>query len=271
MAVINWPPQIGDEVSRGDVCDTVKGSLQGGITSCNGGTTGNQSIERGNNKALLNAHQSGKPIHLFSETAPDSALHRYLGCVILADPPYRWDRAPDVNGDERDVVVFTFVPTKGNEIFPDTPNATKSVSAVTWTPPASEGFERSAIAGGRSAREEHKLQAKFGAWLQQQGHVVKRVLIPVSGSSALLEPDFIDETDGLVIEAKVSGARGFVRTAIGQVLDYQHLLSNQGYNYSPAILLPFTPSPDLVDLLASLEITLIVQQADRFIYIKHQN
>jgi hypothetical protein len=93
----------------------------------------------------------------------------------------------------------------------------------------------------------------------------------VSGSSALLEPDFIDETDGLVIEAKVSGARGFVRTAIGQVLDYQHLLSNQGYNYSPAILLPFTPSPDLVDLLASLEITLIVQQADRFIYIKHQN
>jgi hypothetical protein len=127
---------LGDEVSRKDVCDTVKGSRQGGITSCrNGneflvftssggerygldkwegwnpdgtfsytgqGTTGNQSIEKGNNKSLLEANKSGKPIHLFSETAPDSALHRYLGCVILADTPDRCDRTSAADGVGRD-------------------------------------------------------------------------------------------------------------------------------------------------------------------------
>ena len=300
MSTIPWPPMLGAEVSRKDVCDTVKGSRQGGITSCrNGseflvftssggerygldkwegwnpdgtfsytgqGTTGNQSIEKGNNKSLLEANKSGKPIHLFSETAPDSALHRYLGCVILADTPYRWDRAPDVNGDDRDVVVFTFIPLESVDDNADSTHSHRAVSVDEWTPPSSDGFERSASAGGRSVREEHRLQADFGVWLRGRGHLVRRIQIPIPGSSVILEPDLIDETERLVIEAKVSGARGYVRTAIGQVLDYQHLLSQHGHEYSPAVLVPFPPSDDLISLLDAIRITLIVQVPNGFEY-----
>ena len=70
------------------------------------------------------------------------------------------------------------------------------------------------------------------------------------------------------IEAKSSGARGYVRTAIGQVLDYRHLLSKQGCEYSPAVLLPFLPSEDLVSLLDSIGITLIVQDSSGFKYYR---
>ena len=300
MPTISWPPKIDEELSRKDISDTVGGSLQSGITSCRGGleflvftssggekygldkwegwnpdgtfsytgqgTTGNQTIEKSNNKSLLEANDNDKPLHLFSETSPDSARHRYLGCVILADPPFRWERAPDVNGDERDVVVFTFIPLESAGGVSVSEHAIPAISIDDWTPPSSDGFERSASAGGRSVREEHKLQADFGEWLRRRGNDVRKIKINLGSVS--LEPDLIDATENLVIEAKSSGARGYVRTAIGQVLDYRHLLSKQGCEYSPAVLLPFLPSEDLVSLLDSIGITLIVQDSSGFKYYR---
>ncbi len=67
-----------------------------------------------------------------------------------------------------------------------------------------------------------------------------------------------------IVEAKKSTARGHVRTAIGQVLDYAHVAHKAGLDASPAILLPGPPEEDLRELMHTVGITLIVKVDDDF-------
>jgi hypothetical protein len=66
--------------------------------------------------------------------------------------------------------------------------------------------------------------------------------------------DIHDKTRNLLVEAKGTGARGEVRMAIGQLLDYRRFFDPQP---SCALLLPERPRRDLEDLLASAGISVI--------------
>ena len=76
--------------------------------------------------------------------------------------------------------------------------------------------------------------------------------------------DKISFTEKVIIEVKAGTSRGYVREAIGQVLDYMHQMSQSAewQGWKPAILLPGRPSEDLVGLIASLNIVLIYEDAE---------
>ena len=82
---------------------------------------------------------------------------------------------------------------------------------------------------------------------------------PGSTDPATIEPDLYVESRGWIIEAKKSSGRHYVRTAIGQVLDYVHVAEQAGVAAAPVVLLPSRPTPDLVALLGRHGITLIVR------------
>ena len=70
-----------------------------------------------------------------------------------------------------------------------------------------------------------------------------------------------------MVEAKPSASREHVRLAIGQVLDYVHLLAISGQVTDAAILLPIRPSADLCQLLEHLGIQLIFEaELGRFVF-----
>ena len=83
-----------------------------------------------------------------------------------------------------------------------------------------------------------------------------------------LKVDLANFTEKVIIEVKAGTSRGYVREAIGQVLDYMHQMSQSAewQGWKPAILLPGRPSEDLVGLVSSLHIQLIYENAEgRFV------
>jgi hypothetical protein len=109
---------------------------------------------------------------------------------------------------------------------------------------------------------EHTLQTEFGNFLLSTNEIVQNIAFTIEGEKGKLRPDFWLPERNLVVEAKVSTTRNYVRQAIGQVLDYQNLAKQNGLNPNAAILLPGLPSPDLVLLLAELGIKLIIKNSD---------
>ena len=86
--------------------------------------------------------------------------------------------------------------------------------------------------------------------------------------SRYVPADFWISDLNLLVEAKVSAARDFVRKAIGQILDYKYQAKLHGMEVVPAILLPALPTKDLVNLVTDLGIVLIVQKhLDEFEFI----
>jgi hypothetical protein len=75
----------------------------------------------------------------------------------------------------------------------------------------------------------------------------------------------VDRTNQKLIEVKAGTTRGYVREAIGQVLDYVFQLKRiRSEIWKPAILLPGKPSDDLVALIDSLNIELIWEEEGSF-------
>lgn len=136
-----WPVKPGERLKRRQLHSMVGGAHQWGITSClNGsavlafsnpvrarqfgydrwegwrtenvfhytgqGTVGSQEVTSGANRSLLRTQSQGKPIHLFESDRTDVT---YLGEFRLAEDPFRWEVAPDKNGNLRQVVVFHLV------------------------------------------------------------------------------------------------------------------------------------------------------------------
>lgn len=67
--------------------------------------------------------------------------------------------------------------------------------------------------------------------------------------------DLYVPTIGQVVEAKRSTARAYVRTAIGQALDYAAVARRHGLAVTPAVLLPSEPQPSMLELSTSIGIT----------------
>jgi hypothetical protein len=70
------------------------------------GPIGDQDISARSNKALLRSKARQLPVHLFTSEGTEVT---YVGLFELAEDPYRWERAPDLLGNNRRVVVFHLV------------------------------------------------------------------------------------------------------------------------------------------------------------------
>ena len=112
-----------------------------------------------------------------------------------------------------------------------------------------------------ATRSEHTLQKDVGEWVLAKGNDVRQQTIEGQ------VPDFVDATDGYVIEAKRSSERASVRQATGQVLDYADSAHRAGSALKPAILLPARPDDPRARLVLGLGITLIYRGSkDGFVY-----
>jgi hypothetical protein len=222
------------------------------------GQLGDQ-IFRGGNKAILDTAANGKIIRLFKAKSPNAT---YIGDFVLGDPAYSVEEALDESREIRNVIVFNLVPlnaaTDSLPIYGGL-NSTEGLQR-TWTKPNWEEYKIEQKAKSEAStivsRVEFKLQSEFGSWLLDLGHEVKVLPIRVGGTT--ITPDLYDQTSNTIFEAKKSSARGYVRTAIGQVLDYQYNLKQTGRNVKAAILLPGIPADDLVNLCHSLSIGVFI-------------
>ena len=287
------PIQIGETIRRTKLQDLVGGGRQFGMTSCFSGSAfllfhdpkeskkygydkwegehvggtfsytgqgryGDQSLSR-NNKSLLLAARNSKPIYLFHSDSPNATL---LGEVFLGDPEYRWERAKDLNGVDRAVIVFNLVFPRGFESYsipPLIPRIELDVSE--WKSPNFNPYQKSIYENSLATAERHEMQLQweFGKWCHKNSIEISTLKIQVDGLKGYLQPDFFMPQRDYIIEAKPSSAREYVRLAIGQVLDYVNLYRlHNGASPRPGLLLPSVPKRDLLSLLRILNIALIV-------------
>ncbi|MCS5495625.1 hypothetical protein NY547_00035 [Cnuibacter physcomitrellae] len=244
--------------------DAFEGLRDDGIYSYTGeGRAGPQEMTRGN-LAILNSPATGKALRLF-RTRGTSAT--YIGEFVLGDPPYTEQQIQDEKHNPRRGFIFNLAPVEwaSDQLPTYGGGALAQADVIPWTPPAYDpvSMPASFLEARVGSRIEFELQSYFGSWRERRGSILKRLRIPVNGS--VIVPDFYDETLGEVIEAKKSPARGYVRTAIGQVLDYCNNARQAGYSASPAVLLPGRPDADLIDLCKSLGIALYVREMNAFI------
>ena len=228
------------------------------------GQVGDQEFKRGN-RALRDANRDGRAIRLFTV---DGVFVTYVGEFATGSPTYWIETIQDANGNNRDGIIFNLVPVDASSELLVAPDASyEAPRQIEWSPPNSEDVvipaEESPRPGSRTVtRVEFELQRDFGLWLQQRGTPPTRLKLTTAGT--VLEPDLFVPERAWVVEAKKSTAREYVRTAIGQVLDYVHIARRQELECSPVILLPGWPVRDLIELAQHHGIAIIAREGDGF-------
>lgn len=223
------------------------------------GQEGDQDPDFGGNKAILEHRKKGRALRLFEESDQKTFV-RYIGEFELADSEPEVNRAPDKNGQERNVLVFHLVPVGRTK--PLTRKIKKQVSASVSRQRAErnvgESHQRTISAATTTAtRQEGQLQKRYEDYLRGKGLDIDTLMITIPESNAPLRVDLVDFTNKKIIEAKAGITRGYVREAIGQVLDYVYQLKRiNGEVWQPVILLPGKPTEDLEKLIQSLGIEL---------------
>lgn len=222
------------------------------------GQIGDQQFFRGN-KSILESPHNGKTIRLFKV---DGTFATYAGGFTLGEPEYVERQALDVEGYSRKVIVFNLVPINADLTVLPEYGGTKDITSrlVDWQAPEWGTYEVAQAAKSEApvhaSRVEFELQSAFGNWLILLDHQVKKLSIKIGNST--IRPDLFDETTNTIFEAKKSASRGYVREAIGQVLDYQNNEQIAGNHRKCAILLPGRPADDLLNLAEKLSIKIFV-------------
>lgn len=258
------------------------------------GQVGDQ-IMKDRNRAILDHKSTGRAIRLWETIDTDRTAtvggkrQKYLGEFYIDPDPaqsYRTARAPDREGNQRDVIVFRLIrsgtapsgaapapPATGQlaeppaQLFRD--GATASDSQVTEIAASTDteefagdaevteiDSERNAIlefevaptTGRLAKRDEAKMVGQFETWLANRSHDTKRLRIKIPGERHELVTDTYDTTAGVLYEAKSKSDRATVRLAIGQLLDYLRFVTE----VSGGILLPDEPSADVKRLIFSV-------------------
>ena len=294
-----WPLEVGDVVARRRIHNAYGGQQQGGISTPRSipdiliftdpvsgarygydefeglkedgsysytgeGQYGPQTFVRGN-LALRDAAANGKTIRLFTTKG---TLATYVGAFTTGEPTYRIETIPDLDGNPRAGIIFNLVPLEADETLLPTYGGTSNDAFVgEWIPPEFSDIviaqvEQPDLGERVVSRVEFELQRAFGEWIASTGHPPKRLRLPAGTSS--IEPDLYVPSKPWIVEAKKSSGRAYVRTAIGQVLDYVHIAKLEDLDASPVILLPGRPERDLVELIAELGIILAVRRGDSF-------
>jgi len=231
------------------------------------GQRGPQVFARGNT-ALRDAAENGRPIRLLTK---QGTYVSYVGEFTTGEPAFSIETIPDSDGNLRDGIIFKLVPVDADVEALNAPFTplTETAQASSWTPPESSSYVVGAplIPGERVvSRIEFELQKDFGQWIESRGETPQRLRL--SSAGATIEPDLYVSESGWVVEAKKSPAREYVRTAIGQVLDYSLLARESGRLAVPVVLLPSRPIAHLEALLSELGILLIVRDGKGFLVIE---
>lgn len=299
---LRWTLEIGDTVRRREIHAAYGGQEQGGIITPKSipdilvvtspesgarhgydkfeglqedgsflytgeGQSGPQQFVRGN-LALRDAAQNDRPIRLFTK---QGTYVTYVGEFTTGEPPFSIKEIADTEGRLRDGIIFKLVPVEADiEALDPRPNSLSEGARLTpWTPPASSSYIVGApsIPGERVvSRIEFELQKDFGQWIENEEQTPLKLRLDSAG--ATIEPDLYVQESGWIVEAKKSPAREYVRTAIGQVLDYALLARESGRIAVPVILLPSRPVSHLETLLSELGIILIVRDDEGFLVIE---
>jgi len=294
-----FPYKPGDRFLRADMHKLVGGSFRHGMTSCSHGeefllfhdgkksrkfgydvwegprpdgsfkysgqgTVGDQELTKAN-AALISAHENMKPIHLIESVDGECS---YLGRFILGDPYYEIKQVHDISGHNlRKMFVFNLLPVevKKNQSISSGSNQVAFLERE-WIAPESTDLESDITPNSSRTitRIENKLQGEFGRFLIDRGHPPKRLEFRMPDSKGILKPDFWVPDLNLIVEAKPSVFREYVRLAIGQVLDYQNLGGLCGIPARPGVLLPGIPPNDMVQLISNLGIALIYKNGSTF-------
>lgn len=298
-STIAFPYKVGELFKRNELHKIVGGSFRQGMTSCldknafllfhdkksgiefgydkweglqvdgtfaytGQGIQGNQRLTRGN-AALIKAHESAKPIYLIESNA---GICELLGEYALGEPHYEIKKAWDIKKNLRDVFVFNLIPVskvklQASPIYDDL--KLTGINSLWIAPNDSEVFSKGKASSERNIKRiEHGLQKRFGEYLISRGHAVQQYQFKFEKTKGFLQPDFWIESLKLVVEAKASSARDYVRIGIGQVLDYANLSTINSTNFKPALLLPNKPSQDLCKLIYELGILLIIESETGF-------
>ena len=291
-----WPIQLNEELRRSEVHHLLGGQRFGGIATpsnsndiliftdpksgaeygydrhegmgedgsyryTGAGQVGDMSFT-GVNKTIIESPETGKVIRLFLANSP---MATYKGSFTLSDERFTYETAPDRNGQMRTVIVFNLTPLEADvsELPEFGAKESRSIERSPWKEPNLETYlaqqKSRGISVSEISRSEHQLQAQFGNWLLAQGH--RLLHLPLATGNTTIFPDLFDETSMTVFEAKRSSGRQYVRTAIGQVLDYQNVALANGLDVRCAILLAGEPVKDLVSLCSTLGIELFVRDS----------
>jgi hypothetical protein len=223
------------------------------------GQVGDQSPDEGGNRALLQAARQGRTIRLFRSVGVNTT---YLGAFELTAEPYYRADAPDRDDAMRSVLVFRLAPL--GEVVRDPLDGGPAEN----TGPLELALEASNIEAYIAARpnepalavrREAELVRQYAAWLEEQGHSSVRHLVPLPGGASMYT-DVFDKTASELIEAKASSARTYIRTGLGQILDYARYVAHS----KRSLLLPTRPGNDLVELLMSHRVNVIYRVGSAF-------
>jgi len=301
IQTVNWDIKVGEVLKRTEIHSRFGGGGMGGIepsaktpnififTSDSGSTfgynfdeeledgsflytgdgqLGDQDPSVGGNKAIIEHRKKGRALRLF-ESAEKKTFVRYVGEFELADAEPETRKAPDAKGDERNVLVFHLIPVGQTKKLTKQAKQVHEAS-VTWQNPernTGDSHTRQISASTTIAtRQEAQLQNRYIAFLRNHGSEVGTYTISIPESNAPLRVDLVDKTNQKIIEVKAGTTRGYVREAIGQVLDYVFQLKRiKNEDWKPVILLPGKPSEDLVSLISSLGIILVWESENTFL------
>jgi hypothetical protein len=110
-------------------------------------------------------------------------------------------------------------------------------------------------------RLEGALVARFVQFKSKQGIVLRSIRFQPLNWLGALRCDLYDADKSMLIEAKANCDRESIRLAIGQLADYRRLY---GQPCRTAVLLPYRPHPDLIDLMNSQQVLPIWEDGDTF-------
>ncbi len=222
------------------------------------GQVGDQRMD-GDNQAILEHRDSGRPLRLFQVTK--KSWVRYLGKFAL-DPESPWyaSRAPATGGGPlRSVLVFRLRPDGDVDEGETAASAGIDTSSQVLSIPLEEahvtGYKTTRSREEATAvRREGKLVQEYAAYLRSLGHKIDRKNIRPAGQAGPLLTDLYDETVNDLVEAKSDVSRDSIRMAVGQLFDYRRFIQP-----SPRlnILVPVRPREDLLHYCASVDVTVI--------------
>lgn len=216
------------------------------------GQEGDQDPSEGGNRALLKAAELGRAIRLFRSEGRDTT---YMGQFVLADPPYYRADASDRNKEMRSVLVFRLV--AGHDVLREVQDAAGPDGAAPQELPLEAANVDEYVVNRPdeppvAVRREADLVRRYATWLETQGQQTVRHRIPIPGGGHLFT-DVYNKATSELLEAKASSARVYVRSALGQLLDYSRYLPHA----SRGVLLPSRPSDDLVELLKAYSVAVV--------------
>ncbi|WP_174545784.1 hypothetical protein [Nocardiopsis dassonvillei] len=115
-----------------------------------------------------------------------------------------------------------------------------------------------------ATRRKAALKKAYKDFLDGAGHKTGEMQIKVKGLTSTFRTDLYDVTDNTLYAVKGASFREDVRSGLGQLLDFSHLIKSAKGQKAPncILLLPSPPPPDMYELLDQYNIGVVYQSDD---------